>query len=895
MKAHESMRVAVLLFSDLVGSVLLQNRVGTQAYSRMLARHNELFRQAVEIEGRGRILNYTGDGFLAELPSPSDAVLAALRFQWLLSVEKWEIERLTARTALHLGEIAELKQPGSGEVRHVGMAINQVARLMDLALGNQILLSRAIWDDARRNVRAHPPIDGGKKAPEIEWRAHGRYLLKGTEEPMEVFEVGARGIASLLQPPDSPKAARVADLTAVSATNSERDSRTVLQRLVRPNRDERKNAWLCSGVVAFAGLLLWTLRVLDSASYDFAYALRPKTVPDEVVLVEMDSASTIQLNQPSDNKWDRRLHARVLANLARAAAKAVAFDIIFDGVAKDPEEDRAFRLALEQTKLTVLGAALENSSLGDNSTTILAPHEQFRSAAKWGVVERATSGRSIRRPIGQVGEFAAMNEILARQALGRTIKVPAGAWLNYYGPPGTLPRRSYISVLSNEVPASVFSNKVVFIGANTAIGYSAKPGTDYFLSPYTRWSGKESPGVEINATSYANLVRGDWLRRLPAVVEALTIILFGAIAGYSIFLLAPVQALIFTAVACTTISVGLTAQVWMTRIWFPWLILSAGQLPIALITALSLRSRLGQSDEPASRIQNSPFSTARRETTQGIPESRVERPAIPDHAALRCIGHGAYGEVWLARDAIGSFHAVKILRREAFKDAIPFEREFKGLQRYTPLSRSHPGLVQILHVGRNDSAGYIYYIMEAGDDQRTGQTFEPETYSPRNLATDISACGRIPLGTLAQHGIDIAEALSYLHRNGLIHRDIKPANIIFVHGKLKLADIGLVAEIAAVGAEISFIGTPGYMPPEGPGTAAGDVFSLGKLLYVAATGCPVRNFPNVPPGSESSIEQASLHTFMQILVHACEPMVAERYQSSEELLSALKDFQREMT
>jgi CHASE2 domain-containing sensor protein/class 3 adenylate cyclase len=893
MKAHESMRVAVLLFSDLVGSVLLQNRVGTQAYSRMLARHNELFRQAVEIEGRGRILNYTGDGFLAELPSPSDAVLAALRFQWLLSVEKWEIERLTARTALHLGEIAELRQAGSGEVRHVGMAINQVARLMDLALGNQILLSRAIWDDARRNVRSHPPIDGGGKTPLIEWRAHGRYLLKGTDEPMEVFEVGARGIANLQQPPDSPKAARVADLTAASALKSERDSRTVLQRLVRPNRGERKNAWLCSGVVALAGLLLWISGMLDSASYDFSYALRPKIVPDEVVLVEMDSTSSFQLNQPSDNKWDRKLHARILTNLAQAGAKAVAFDIIFDGVAKDPEEDHAFRSALERTKFSVLGAALENSSLGDNSVTILAPQEQFRSAAKWGVVERATSGRSIRRPIGQVGEFGAMNEMLARQALGRTIKVPAGAWLNYYGPPGTIPRRSYISVLSNEV-SSAFSNKVVFIGANTAIGYSAKPGTDYFLSPYARWSGKESPGVEINATSYVNLVRGDWLQRLPALVEALTIILFGAIAGYAILLLAPGQALISTLIAGITISAGLAAQVWMTRIWFPWLILSAGQLPIALIMALSLRPRLRQSDEPASQVEKSPLYTGRIGTSGSAPESRAERPAIPDHEALRCIGQGAYGEVWLARDAIGSFHAVKILRREAFKDAVPFEREFKGLQRYTPLSRSHPGLVQILHVGRNDAAGYIYYIMEAGDDQRTGQTFEPDSYAPRNLATDIGAFGRIPLGTLVQHGIDIAEALSYLHRNGLIHRDIKPANIIFVHGQLKLADIGLVAEIAAAGAEISFIGTPGYMPPEGPGTAASDVFSLGKLLYVAATGGPVRSFPNVPPDSGNSTEGASLHSFMQILLHACEPIAAERYQSSEELLSALRNFQRDI-
>src|SRR5688500_18276371 len=128
MKAPETTRVAVLLFSDLVGSVSLQARIGTEAYSQLLGRHDEIFQAAIEAEGGGRVLNDTGDGFLAEFPSPTGAVRAALRFQYALNGERWGRERLEARTAVHLGEIKELARPVSGRPRLLGMAINYVAR-----------------------------------------------------------------------------------------------------------------------------------------------------------------------------------------------------------------------------------------------------------------------------------------------------------------------------------------------------------------------------------------------------------------------------------------------------------------------------------------------------------------------------------------------------------------------------------------------------------------------------------------------------------------------------------------------------------------------------------------------------------------------------------------------
>src|SRR5437660_6106165 len=91
-------------------------------------------------------------------------------------------------------------------------------------------------------------------------------------------------------------------------------------------------------------------------------------------------------------------------------------------------------------------------------------------------------------------------------------------------------------------------------------------------------------------------------------------------------------------------------------------------------------------------------------------------PQIPDHELLRRVGEGAYGEVWLARNVMGTYRAVKIVYRRSFSDDRPYEREFAGIKKFEPISRAHGSQVDILHVGRNDSAGYFFYVMELADD-----------------------------------------------------------------------------------------------------------------------------------------------------------------------------------
>ncbi len=90
-------------------------------------------------------------------------------------------------------------------------------------------------------------------------------------------------------------------------------------------------------------------------------------------------------------------------------------------------------------------------------------------------------------------------------------------------------------------------------------------------------------------------------------------------------------------------------------------------------------------------------------------------PWIPDHELIRPIGRGSYGEVWLARNIMGVWRAVKVVTRANFDSDRPFEREFAGIQRYEPISRTGEGLVPILHVGSPGGKRSFYYVMELAD------------------------------------------------------------------------------------------------------------------------------------------------------------------------------------
>ncbi len=273
-------------------------------------------------------------------------------------------------------------------------------------------------------------------------------------------------------------------------------------------------------------------------------------------------------------------------------------------------------------------------------------------------------------------------------------------------------------------------------------------------------------------------------------------------------------------------------------------------------------------------------------------------PAIPDHTLRRPIGRGAYGEVWLARNVMGAPRAVKIVWRRQFESDRPYEREFAGIQRYEPVSRSAEGLVHVLHVGRNNAEGYFYYVMELADSavpmadldadavDATGSTeLTPlVVYSPRTLRSDIKRLSRLPVADCIRVALDVVGGLARLHERGLVHRDVKPGNIIFVDGHAKLADIGLVSRESE---GRTFVGTEGYIPPEGPGFPAADLYALGMALYEAATGYPPDRFPKVPAEWFAEDAAPELLEFHAVVLKACEGSKERRYQSAEEMQADL--------
>lgn len=198
----------------------------------------------------------------------------------------------------------------------------------------------------------------------------------------------------------------------------------------------------------------------------------------------------------------------------------------------------------------------------------------------------------------------------------------------------------------------------------------------------------------------------------------------------------------------------------------------------------------------------------------------------------------------------GLYRAVKVVRREDFEFEKTFGREFEGIKRYERVSQGHPGLVDVLHVGREPGKGYYYYVMELADDVSGVpiDQLDPQTYVPRTLFSDLRGKQPKSIRDCIELGRDLAEALSHLHESGLTHRDVKPPNIIFVGGKARLADIGLVAEAG----QKTFVGTEGYVPPEGPGAPAADLFALAMVLYEVHTGKDRFEFPELPTNQELS-------------------------------------------
>ena len=657
-------------------------------------------------------------------------------------------------------------------------------------------------------------------------------------------------------------------------------------------REVAAGALVCS-LLGIATLKLST--EIEMLGYDLLFLPAfPRPVPEDVVIVELDDYSYRELKQIDIPSWDRNLHAQLIDRLTADQARVVVFDIIFHDPGNASANANLAR-AIRENGRVVLAASLETDTRPQlHLKQAVLPLEQFLEApaAGWGIAGVGSKG-TYARQFYRGDEINPSLPWVAAKVAGAPIAQPPrarppDAWLNYYGPALTLPRVSYCEVTN--FPAGYFRGKSVFVGARPKT-LKAMEEADTFPTPHFRWKDNLFPGVEIGATAYLNLLHQDWLRQIPYSIQFLTVCLAGLIAGALVGNFQPKFACA-AAVGCLVVVLFGVSSLARSHLWFAWPVIAFVQIPAALAWSIGARVvRL--------KFEKDVLARTLEETTKLVEATKAtaqQRPAqlIPDHTLLKRVGRGAYGEVWLARNAIGAFHAVKITRRAGFPGDEPYEREFRGIQKFMPISRSHAGFVNILHVGRDDEQRHFYCIMEAGDDKTTGQKIDPESYIPKTLAGELEWRGKLSPDETLQLGLALAAALEHLHQNQLIHRDIKPGNIIYVNAAPKFADIGLVTDIRSAGKDVSFLGTEGYIAPEGPGSASADVYALGKVLYEAAMGRDRRLYPEVPTALFEEPGESVIRQLNDVINRACEMSPHDRYQTAAALHADLLKIQQSM-
>src|SRR5215470_732108 len=276
-------------------------------------------------------------------------------------------------------------------------------------------------------------------------------------------------------------------------------------------------------------------------SYDLPFLWRTTLDTHDITLIYLDEYSAKQLNQPLDDVWNRALHVRLLDRLTQKKARLVFYDIVFDAPAPDPAADAAFAESIHTNGKVILGAALDIvQRLGSVSEErVLAPTKVLRKAAAgYGIVafRPVDPDYGVRQMYLRGTSVVPTATWSAAQALGAKIthesrETIGPLWINYYGPRDTFPSVNIAQALDpNGTPPGYFKDRIVMVGPRSAVGYLGL-GKDEFATPFSRWNRQFSPGLEIHATILLNLLRGEWLTRMPLNAETALVVFIGLVAG----------------------------------------------------------------------------------------------------------------------------------------------------------------------------------------------------------------------------------------------------------------------------------------------------------------------------------------------------------------------------
>ncbi len=269
--------------------------------------------------------------------------------------------------------------------------------------------------------------------------------------------------------------------------------------------------------------------------------------------------------------------------------------------------------------------------------------------------------------------------------------------------------------------------------------------------------------------------------------------------------------------------------------------------------------------------------------------SRISAGLAERYVLERELGRGGMATVWLAQD--GRHHrkvAIKVLHPE-LSAVLGSERFLQEIELTANLQ--HPHILPLFDSGNAD--GLLYYVMPYVE----GETLRRRLDRERQL----------PIADSRRIAREVAEALDYAHRHGVIHRDIKPENILLHEGRALVADFGIALAVRnAGGARITetglSLGTPQYMSPEQATgerelDARSDVYSLGSVLYEMLAGEP----PHAGPTTQAIIAKIitdkprpitelreTVPATLAVAVHtALAKLPADRFASAAEFAATL--------
>lgn len=258
----------------------------------------------------------------------------------------------------------------------------------------------------------------------------------------------------------------------------------------------------------------------------------------------------------------------------------------------------------------------------------------------------------------------------------------------------------------------------------------------------------------------------------------------------------------------------------------------------------------------------------------------------------RQLARGGMAEVFLARDQLLDRPvAVKVLFPEYASDPSFVERFRREAQAAANLN--HPNIVSIYDWG--EESGTYFIVMEYVQGRSLAEILREEGPLHPDRAADIA--------------IDVAGALGFAHRNGLVHRDIKPGNVLVApNGQVKVADFGIATAMNAGDVNLTktglVMGTATYFSPEQaqgkPVDPRSDLYSLGVVLYEMLAGEPpfrgenpvaiaYKHVQEAPtPLRERGVQVAESLEAITLKLLAKNP--AHRYPSAEDLRADLRRY-----